>query len=597
MKDIRFFLGQIGLWTACILLLSACGTARPSKVHTELPRTAAQNRLYDYYYTEAVKQKILGHHDESFQLLQYCRELNPQAGETLYDLGMYALLMRQDTLAEEYLLRAATLEPDNIWYRETLSSYYLSRSEWGKAQECLEEMIRLNPKRSDVMMHLVNLYQNEKKYAQAIGVLNRVETLEGKSLQLAMEKYWLYMQLKEKEKAYGELKSLIAEYPNDLSYQVVLGREYLVNDEIDLAKQIFDDVAKKEPNNTFLLQAEMDYAQVVKNDSLFQASLNRILFGKEVDQQTKWSVMKAYAAQQPEDSLYQLRVKQTFKKLLAEPETGIEIWMLYAVYQITQKESPDSIEPTWNRVLQLQPDNQAALQELLRISISKQNFRKIERLCDKAVQYYPDMVVFYYYKAMAHYQLDEKKQAIATIELGVRQEIKDEDKGMISDMYSILGDLYHEQKLQEKSYAAYDSALVYNSKNLGALNNYAYFLSLENKDLDKAQEMSYKTVQAESDNVVYLDTYAWILFLKEKYTEAKVYMDKIVGYYENEPESEKEKESKASVSGGVLEHAGDIYFLCGEADKALKYWKIAQEMGDVSPLLSEKLKQKKYIAP
>ena len=49
----------------------------------------------------------------------------------------------------------------------------------------------------------------------------------------------------------------------------------------------------------------------------------------------------------------------------------------------------------------------------------------------------------------------------------------------------------------KEAYAAYDSALVYNPSNIGALNNYAYYLSVERRDLDKAEEMSYKTVKAE----------------------------------------------------------------------------------------------------
>ena len=37
--------------------------------------------------------------------------------------------------------------------------------------------------------------------------------------------------------------------------------------------------------------------------------------------------------------------------------------------------------------------------------------------------------------------------------------------------------------------------------------------------------MSYKTVKAEPDNATYLDTYAWILFEKGNYAEARLYID------------------------------------------------------------------------
>lgn len=597
MKKIRYYLGQVALAFGLVILTAACGAARKGGGTAETPRTPYENRLYDSYYTEAVKQKILGNHDAAYTLLQYCLELNPKAGEALYDLGLYAIYMQNDSLGKQYLERAAALEPDNIWYRETLSSYYLSRSEWAKAQRYLEEMARLNPKRSDVLMRLVSLYQNDRKYAQAIDVLNRIETLEGKSLQVSMDKYWLYMQLKEKERAYAELRALADEFPNDWSYRVILATQYMANDELDQAKRILDEVERKDPENQTLRLALMDYAQATQNDSLYQASLDSLLFGQAADEATRVRVMKDYVSRQTQDSLHDVRIRDTFRRLLADPRSGSDMWMMYAAYQTLKKDHQDSVAVTLNRVLDLEPDNKVALQELIMINIRQQNFPELTRLCQKAVQYYPDMLVFYYYKGLAHYQLDEQEQAVDAFERGLRQDKKAGDEGMVSDMYSILGDLYHELHQNEKAYAAYDSALVYKDDNLGALNNYAYFLSLENRELDKAQEMSYKTVQIEPDNVTYLDTYAWILFLKGKYTEAKIYMDKVVGYYEKEPQTEKEKENRESVNGGVLEHAGDIYYHCNEPEKALEYWKKAQKLEGTSDLLEEKIKQKKYIAP
>ena len=99
------------------------------------------------------------------------------------------------------------------------------------------------------------------------------------------------------------------------------------------------------------------------------------------------------------------------------------------------------------------------------------------------------------------------------------------DKGIASDFYAILGDLYHSKEMHAEAYAAYDSSLVYNPNNIGTLNNYAYYLSVERTNLDKAEEMSYKTVKAEPENATYLDTYAWILFEKKRYTEARIYIE------------------------------------------------------------------------
>ena len=105
-----------------------------------------------------------------------------------------------------------------------------------------------------------------------------------------------------------------------------------------------------------------------------------------------------------------------------------------------------------------------------------------------------------------------------------------------------------------EAYAAYDSALVYKENNIGALNNYAYYLSVERKNLDKAEEMSYRTVKAEPTNGTYLDTYAWILFEKGKYVEAKIYIDQAM-------------QNDGSKSSVVVEHCGDIYYMNGDREK------------------------------
>ena len=50
-----------------------------------------------------------------------------------------------------------------------------------------------------------------------------------------------------------------------------------------------------------------------------------------------------------------------------------------------------------------------------------------------------------------------------------------------------------------------------------------------------------------------------------------------------------------SLSGTVLEHAGDIYFSVGDQSKALDYWQQAAKAGNDSKLLKKKIEQKKYI--
>jgi tetratricopeptide (TPR) repeat protein len=104
--------------------------------------------------------------------------------------------------------------------------------------------------------------------------------------------------------------------------------------------------------------------------------------------------------------------------------------------------------------------------------------------------------------------------------------------------------------------------------------------------LDKAAELSYKTIQADPANPTYLDTYAWILFMQGKYTEAKIYIDETLKHLEETAEN-----------AGIIEHAGDIYIRLGHTQEAVSFWQRALKLGSESATLKKKINRKKYIAP
>ena len=134
----------------------------------------------------------------------------------------------------------------------------------------------------------------------------------------------------------------------------------------------------------------------------------------------------------------------------------------------------------------------------------------------------------------------------------------------------------------DQTYKAYDEALKYNDNNIVVLNNYAYFLSLDKKDLKKAERMSAQCIKLEPDNATYLDTYAWIFFVQGNYTLAKIYI-----------ESALEKDTTKSAE--LVDHYGDILFMTGDKDGAVAQWKKAREMGKESETLDRKIIEGKYI--
>ncbi|WP_373799375.1 tetratricopeptide repeat protein, partial [Bacteroides heparinolyticus] len=216
-------------------------------------------------------------------------------------------------------------------------------------------------------------------------------------------------------------------------------------------------------------------------------------------------------------------------------------------------------------------------------AVRKEDNKELMALCEAGVESNPDMLEFYFYLAIAYNQAERTDDALNVCLKALTRVTDESNKEMVSNFYAIIGDIYHTKNRNLDAYAAYDSSLVYNPSNIGTLNNYAYYLSLERRDLDKAEEMSYKTVKADPNNPTYLDTYAWILFVKGNYAEARLYMDEAM-------------KNDAGNSSVVIEHCGDIYYMTGDVEGALKYWKQAWEKGSRSDTLKQKIQKKKYIA-
>jgi Tfp pilus assembly protein PilF len=104
--------------------------------------------------------------------------------------------------------------------------------------------------------------------------------------------------------------------------------------------------------------------------------------------------------------------------------------------------------------------------------------------------------------------------------------------------------------------------------------------------LDTAEAMSFKTVKAEPKNATYLDTYAWILLMQKRYSEAKIYIDQAL---------QNMGDADAPGNEVIIEHAGDIYALNKEMEQALSFWRDAQQKKPEDQVLQKKIKQKKYI--
>jgi tetratricopeptide (TPR) repeat protein len=568
----------VAVWT-----LVSCGTVKstrekPAVALAQSSLTPEQQRKYDYFFLEAMRLKEKKDYASAFGLLQHCLDIHPNAASALYEVSQYYMFLRQVPQGQEALEKAVANAPDNYWYSQGLASLYQQQNELDKAVTLLEQMVVRFPAKQDPLFNLLDLYGRQEKYDEVISTLNRLEKRMGKNEQLSMEKFRIYLQMKDDKKAFQEIESLVQEYPMDMRYQVILGDVYLQNGKKQEAYDVYQKVLAAEPDNPMAIFSMASYYKQTEQEELYQQQLDTLLLNKKVTPDTKVGVMRQMIVENEQADKDSTQIIALFDRIMKQEQDDPQIPMLYAQYLLSKNMEAESV-PVLEQVVDLDPTNNAARMMLIGAAVKKEDYKQIIKVCEPGIEATPDALEFYYYLAVAYNQAEKPDSVISICKRALEHKTADGKKEIVSEFYSILGDMYHTQKQMKEAYAAYDSALVYNPSNIGALNNYAYYLSV-----DKAEEMSYKTVKAEPNNATYLDTYAWILFEKGNYAEARIYIDNAM------------KSEGGDKSDVIVEHCGDIYYMTGDVDGALTYWKKALEMGSESKTLKQKIEKKKYIA-
>ena len=553
-------------------LLPTYGKKKEKKAQATTPRQEQRlsdndMRRYQYFYLEAIRQEGLGNYPEAFDLYRHCLEIDSLASESHYAISGFYSSINKDSLALWHLKKANSLDPKNDEFAERLGQYYLSQNMIDEGTAVYERLANMFHNRSEFLDILIRIYQYKKDYKKMLETLNRLEEAEGQSEGLTLSKMQVYSSMGDEKGAYGELSRLVKSHPNDLNYKVMMGNWLLANSKKEEALKAYKAVLKDEPNNAQAQMSLMDYYRAVGNSADADTLLYQILENPNTEAQTRITLMRQVVSDNEQSGGDSTRILNIFSRILSLPQKSSEMAEMQVAYMTYKHMPQDSILSGLNKVLAINPENIGARLQRLDIMWRDTIDENVIAECEKAIDYTPEETALYYYLGLAKYLNKDDAGALKALRRGATT-IKDDTPIEISSrIYMISGDILHSMNKAEEAYAAYDSCLNINPNEISCLNNYAYYLSEENRDLKRAEQMSYKTIKAEPENTTYLDTYAWILYMQKRYEEARIYIDQAL------------KNDSTQTSSVIWEHAGDIYIRLGLKTDASNYWQKAIDSG------------------
>jgi len=573
---LHFFIGLLSLF-----LLGACSSSKKSKssaknAKPESHLNDAQKREFEWMFYNANKEKMLNNFPQATALFRKSLQLDPSCAACMFELANLYFVAGDYVNAEALSRSAILLQPKNEFYH-LLFINALNRNK--KYNEELKEQQKLSdnyPERLDFKYDLASRYLVFNKLDESLNTLNAIEKTVGIASQTSELKARVYIKQNKLDKAIDEIQKLINFNPNELQHYLLLADIYQNNNMPEKAFETYQTVLKIMPNEAYVhVLLSNFYGQRKQPEKAFD-EMKLAFQNPSLDLGIKIKVLLPYYSNAEFNDTIRTQAFELLDLIEKAHPKEANAYSFYGDFYYRDKKFLEAKEK-YAKAVELEKDKSAVWSQLLFTESQLNDFTSMQKDSKEAMDLFPNEPIYFFYNGISNLQLNNNKEAISSLKMGLGLVL--DNKPLEGQFYANLGDAYYRDKQMGKSDSAYDKALEINPKDTYVLNNYSYYLSLRNVDLEKAETMSRKANELEPNNGNSQDTYAWILYASAKYYEAKEWIE------------------KAILNGGeknpvILEHYGDILFKLNEKNKALEYWIKAKEAGKGSDFLEKKISEK-----
>ncbi|MDD4107790.1 MAG: tetratricopeptide repeat protein [Prolixibacteraceae bacterium] len=537
-----------------------------------------KEKEFEFLFVEAIKEKVLGNSQKAIQHLSGCLEINPNSSAAMYELANIHAANNDFTSASLLLEKAISINPENKWYKSFLAQIYQQTKQYGEAAELYEELLRNDPENLEYMFMTANMLASAGRTGEAVDVYNRMESKTGINEQISLAKQQLYISAGEIENAYKEAEKLIEVNPEEPKYYGLMADLYQSQGDTVNALKYYRKIQEIDPGNGFVhFSLANHYLEKGQPEKSFEET--RLGFkSDEIDLQSKLQLFMMMTG--PSETAITTEQEEELINILLKEHPGESLVYALKAENLLKNNKPEEGREALLKSLENGKNDYVLWERLLFIDNDLQDWNKLYEHSRQAMDLFPNQPQIYFLNAIASFQLEKYDETISVTDEGTLY-VVDNDR-LKGQFLMMKGEAFYKTGKVQEAFELFDKSVELDPDNYIALNNYAYYLSLAGKNLDKAERMSGRVIERFPENATYLDTYAWILFKKGEYSLAKFYMESAIKY---------DQEGSPT----LFEHYGDILFKLDLTDEALKYWEQAKEMGENSKILERKIIEKSYF--
>lgn len=549
----------------------------PSGAQDKVKEAGIENQLISA--VEKYNEKDL---DGAETLLKSILAEAPENDAAWYWSALVSLGRNNAADAETFLKKASELDPDNFWYRYRLARLYRATSRAELTVNMYEKLLEDFPKKSELYFDLVDLYAAQGETAKALETLKEIETVFGMTESIAVFRF----NLLQKE---GKLKEAIAsleEYNGEYSSPYVLTTlaDYqmsMYNDSTALA--YYNEALDIAPDYVPAILGKAETLRMTRKYEDYFVELDKFISVEENPAAGKSDYLMAIVQRTDPKFLNSFRnsMDQIIEKVHAMHPVDSSVLRLAGIYYWST-DRKDKSKDYFRLNAENNPESLTASVDFVEFLMYAEQWEDLSREGRKAFDRFPQETAFLEMASVGDFNREDYDSVLQLCDKVLETAPQDSSKTLRA--WSTIGDIWHRKGDAKKAYKAYDKALKINPNYIYVLNNYAYYLSMEGRNLKKAYEMSKKTIEAEPDNSTYLDTFGWILYLQGKALEAKPFFKHAMLYGGKD-------------SAVILDHYAEVLYELKEYDLAFVYWDLALQKKDEDlPELQKKVEARKKAA-
>jgi len=535
--------------------------------------TLATSDQYRFYFAEGLRQKMLGNADQAMANFQKCLELSQVSGASFYELGLLYSDKKDYSAATGYARNAWKRDPKNKWYGQLLIENLMMQ---GKQSECVpiyRELQKIEPDNEDFITGEIEMLIQTKENKEALSRIKKLPKDGDLARWGVVRTKDIYFSQDQFDKGAKVLLDWLKVNPTDFEIRGILSEAYATKGLKDLAAAQYKILKEQNPDNPAV---SFSLGQFYFQNGEKDKALTEFLQGfrsPDVNPAIKIDIVKSFIVSQKQQEKLDDHVVKLIGVLYQVDKGNPAVDELYANFLYSEERLSEA-EPLYRQLMKTDPGNFSVWQNLLFILNQKMDFPDILSVSDSALIYFPGQGLFYLFKGMAATELKKYPVAIEALNKGLS--VPGQNADLIKQFYLSLAEALYRNGNSEEAFSNFNQMLVLEPDNVQVLNNYSYYLALDNRDLDKALEMISRCVKMEPENPTYLDTMAWVLFQRKEYDKALEIMVKTIKF-------------SPDPSGEVLEHYGDILFRNGKTDEARKVWSEARGKKEVSENIDSKI--------